>query len=166
MKENLKGYLKHLEQKGFSLIELLVVIAIIGMLSTLATVSMNGARQKARDAKRKSDLSQIKNALELYNVQNEKYPLDTSTTCGNAGTIADSSGKICSSTSSFEDADGNVYIKSLMADPTNNATYFYQWTGDNAGDSSCLSVKLESPSGSNTHFKCEEGSCFENAGGC
>ena len=36
--------------KGFTLIELLVVIAIIGILSTIAMTSLNGARKKAKDS--------------------------------------------------------------------------------------------------------------------
>ena len=57
-------------KKGFTLIELLVVIAIIGLLSTLAVVSLNGARSKARDAKRTSDLRAVQSALELYRADN------------------------------------------------------------------------------------------------
>ncbi len=51
--------------KGFTLIELLVVIAIIGLLSTLAVVSLNSAREKARDAKRLSDIKQISTVIEM-----------------------------------------------------------------------------------------------------
>ncbi|NCN25919.1 prepilin-type N-terminal cleavage/methylation domain-containing protein, partial [Candidatus Falkowbacteria bacterium] len=50
-------------RKGFTLIELLVVIVIIGVLATLATVAVNGARTRARDSKRVSDLKQISTAL-------------------------------------------------------------------------------------------------------
>ena len=60
--------------KGFTLIELLVVIAIIGLLSTLAVVALNSAREKARDAKRVSDVKQVQTALELYYSDNQQYP--------------------------------------------------------------------------------------------
>lgn len=52
----------------------LVSIAVIGLLSTLAVVSLNNARLKSRDAKRVSDVKQIQTALELYNNDYEKYP--------------------------------------------------------------------------------------------
>ncbi len=61
--------------KGFTLIELLVVIAIIGLLSTLAVVALNNARQKSRDAKRVSDIKQVSTALELYFADNNGYPV-------------------------------------------------------------------------------------------
>ncbi|MFH1171716.1 MAG: type II secretion system protein, partial [bacterium] len=47
------------KQKGFTLVELLVVIAIIGLLSTIAFISLNRARAKARDAKRISDVREL-----------------------------------------------------------------------------------------------------------
>jgi len=45
--------------KGFTLIEILVVIAIVAILATIVGVSLLSARDKARDAKRMSELNQI-----------------------------------------------------------------------------------------------------------
>lgn len=63
-----------MQKKGFTLIELLVVIAIIGILSSIGLVSLNGAREKARDAKRKNDLSMVRTALMLFYDGNKAYP--------------------------------------------------------------------------------------------
>jgi len=53
------------KNKSFTLIELLVVIAIIGLISTIVLVSMQGARDRARQAKVKDDLFQIRDAMEI-----------------------------------------------------------------------------------------------------
>lgn len=62
------------KSKGFTLIELLVVISIIGLLSSVVLASLNTARGKARDARRKQDLTQIRTALELYYDTYGGYP--------------------------------------------------------------------------------------------
>lgn len=62
-------------QRGFTLIELLVVIAIIGLLSSVVLASLNSARAKSRDARRRADLKQLQLALELYYDSNGSYPL-------------------------------------------------------------------------------------------
>lgn len=70
------------QRKGFTLIELLVVIAIIALLSTLAVVALNNAREKSRDAKRVSDVKQIQTALELFYADQGQYPTGTTTAIG------------------------------------------------------------------------------------
>lgn len=62
------------KQKGFTLLELLVVIAIIGLLTTIAIVSFNNTQAKARDAKRISDIRNIRTAVEAYFATNGSYP--------------------------------------------------------------------------------------------
>ena len=61
------------KRTGFTLIELLVVIAIIGTLSGIVLVSMSGARSKARDATRKSDMKQTSSAQEMHYGDDEVY---------------------------------------------------------------------------------------------
>lgn len=73
---------------AFTLIELLVVIAIIGILSTLAVVSLQGARAKARDAKRITDIRQMQTALELYYTDWNEYP-SAVVSGGSIGTASD-----------------------------------------------------------------------------
>ncbi|MFA6897092.1 MAG: type II secretion system protein [Patescibacteria group bacterium] len=72
-------------QKGFTLIELLVVISIIGVLSTIAMTSLNGARAKARDVKRLSDVQEVRKALTLYYSDYGSYP-------GTSNWVSDCSG--------------------------------------------------------------------------
>jgi prepilin-type N-terminal cleavage/methylation domain-containing protein len=64
-----------MNRKAFTLVELLVVIAIIGLLSTVAVVSMSGARSKARDAKWVADKNQVIKALNLYYSDHDAWPL-------------------------------------------------------------------------------------------
>lgn len=61
-------------RKGFTLIEMLVVVAIIGILSSVVLIGVSGARQRARDARRISDISRIQANLELSYNQATGYP--------------------------------------------------------------------------------------------
>lgn len=131
------------DKKGFTLIELLVVIAIIGILSSIVLASLNGARQKGRDARRIADIKQIQLALELYYSANGYYPsvitgttltspgyittlpTDPSSTQGNtinytyAPLTATASGTLCSSYHLGSDMEtANPSVSSSDADAT------------------------------------------------
>ncbi|GEM_PF-2732688 len=61
-------------QKGFTLLELMVVIAIIGILASVAAVSFNSARSKAKDAKIIADAEAVQKAIGLNFIDSEAYP--------------------------------------------------------------------------------------------
>lgn len=62
------------KQKAFTLLELLVAIAIIGIVATLAVISLQQARGRARDSKRINDIQQVHMALEFFFNENGRYP--------------------------------------------------------------------------------------------
>ncbi len=110
------------KNKGFTLIELLVVVAIIGLLSAVVLVSLNSARKSAYDAKRKADLKQIANAMELYYDTNAAYPtLSTTDPCSVQG--------VASCTTTTWTASGlalTTWMSVLPNDPVNSTTYYYR----------------------------------------
>ena len=115
---------------GFTIIELLVVISIIGLLSTISVVSLNGARIKSRDAKRVSDIKQIKTGLDLYFNDNGVYPPNPTSTSLGIGTnlvLCDGGFK---ATSNVGDCPlGKIYIGKVPRNPTpNGIEYSYSLT--------------------------------------
>ncbi len=59
---------------GFTLIELLIVVAIIGILAAIAVPNFLNAQIKARVAATESNMRAIGQALEMYRIDNGKYP--------------------------------------------------------------------------------------------
>lgn len=72
--------------RGFTLIELLVTIAIIGILASVVFPSLSGARERARDAERVTEVGQIALAIELYYNSCREYPATLATTANNGST--------------------------------------------------------------------------------
>lgn len=62
------------KQTGFTLVELLIVIVVIAILAAISVVAYNGIQERARDSQRTSDVSNITKALEMYYLDNGRYP--------------------------------------------------------------------------------------------
>jgi general secretion pathway protein G len=62
------------KSKGFTLIELIVVMLIIAMLASLAVPRYFGSVQKSKDAVLKENLTLLRDALDKYYGDNDKYP--------------------------------------------------------------------------------------------
>jgi prepilin-type N-terminal cleavage/methylation domain-containing protein len=69
--------MRNKKNKGFTLIELLVVIAVIALLSSVALIAFQNARQKSRNVKRLQDMAQMASGLELYFAYYKGYPTGT-----------------------------------------------------------------------------------------
>jgi len=138
-------------KKGFTLVELLVVIAIIALLSTLSVVALNSARAKARDARRLSDIKQIRTALDMYYDSSSSYP----TTCAGLGS---STGCLCLTSigwvsSSVSDCTGTIFMQKVPKDPGsysynyavggNGATYTITYTLENGGAKTATPNSME-----------------------
>ena len=127
-------------KKGFTLIELLVVIAIIALLSTLSVVALNSARVKSRDARRLSDIKQIRTALEMYFDQNMAYPaVGATSTLG----MASSSCLTSSGWTTTVGCTGTVYMQNVPDDPQGVGTSIYKYTVGGTGSTYTINYVLE-----------------------
>lgn len=70
-------------KKGFSLIELIVVIAITAVLMAVVLPNLLSTRERARDAQKKQELNEMKNALRLYYNDFQQYPASSGFTSCN-----------------------------------------------------------------------------------
>ncbi|HEU4617179.1 MAG TPA: type II secretion system major pseudopilin GspG [Gammaproteobacteria bacterium] len=61
-------------QKGFTLIEIMVVVVIIGLLAAIVAPKLMGNIDKAAVARSRQDIRSIETALNLYRLDNFKYP--------------------------------------------------------------------------------------------
>lgn len=100
---------------SFTFIEILVVTVIISLLATVTAVSYTQFSKQARDGRRKSDLEQIRGALELYRSNNSLYPNSIGTCISDTGSCTPG-------------PSNNVYMPRLPLDPK-NPSFLYFYTG-------------------------------------
>lgn len=62
------------KQRGFTLLEIMVVIVIIGVLASLVVPNLMGNKEKADKQKAVSDIVALENALDMYKLDNHRYP--------------------------------------------------------------------------------------------
>ena len=139
--------MKNLLKRGFTLIELLIVIAIIGILVALILPNLSGARERARDTRRKIDLNNIQQALRLYYNDNQIFP-----TTGNISALT------------------TTYIAVVPIDPSSSvsdipytytssgSTYILYATLENLSDPDIASSqsRCSGPSDTTSYIVCEE----------
>ena len=61
-------------QSGFTLLEVMVVIVILGILASLVVPNLMGNKEKADQQKAVSDIVALENALDMYKLDNNRYP--------------------------------------------------------------------------------------------
>ncbi len=128
-----------MKRRGFTLIEILVAATILAVLAAIGLVSYSKVNQRSRDSKRKSDIEQIRSAVEMYRLDMGYYP--------NTGSGAWSNAEDLSS------ALVSTYMPGIPTDPKSlTQTYRYKATSLSGGFyyGYCLSALLESENPTDT----------------
>lgn len=119
----------YMNKSGFTLVELIIVIAIIAILITMSIASFGTITKRSRDTRRKSDIEQVRSALEAYRANNKFYP---NTGSGSYAEIT---------TLPLEPA----YISDIPDDLNTTVHYYYKATNLVSGNyyGYCLSALVE-----------------------
>lgn len=133
---------------GFTLIEILVAATIIAVLVSIGIVSYGSVNKRSRDSKRKSDVEQVRAALEMYRADMGYYPGASTSWIDVADLAADLA---------------PTYIPLLPDDPTGTQSYMYQAANGSGTPTRyygyCISALLETenptdsctPNAANSH---------------
>lgn len=131
--------MKRRAPNGFTLLELLVSVTILAVLTAIAITSYASINKRGRDAKRKTDLEQVRSALEMYRADNGYYP---STGAPYFTNVTNLSTDLVS-----------TYMPAIPTDPKNVSPSIYMYKATNASGGKyygyCLSALLESEDPSN-----------------
>ena len=110
--------------RGFTLIEIMVVVVILAVLGALVVPKILENVDKARVTRAKSDIQAIETALDLYRLDNFKYP---TTEQGLAALVKQ---PVDPSITNYRSGG---YLKSVPVDPWNNI-YLYVSPGTDGRD--------------------------------
>lgn len=116
-------------QHGFTLIEIMVVVVILAVLGALVVPKILENVDKARVTRAQSDIRAIQTALDLYRLDNFKYP---TTEQGMQALVTQPSDP------SITNYRSGGYLPSLPKDPWNNP-YQYVSPGANGRDYDIIS---------------------------
>lgn len=151
--------IKKSKSHGFTLIEILVVIAIIAILVAFISSNFLGARQRAKDVKKKAEFRQMKNALRLYYNDYNVYPGLTTTSvntfsgCKSGTPPNEDCVEACSGAFAGGATCNEVYMKLLPPE----SDYEWSYQQRNSGDDFCLWTTLENvsdPEIEKSHDRC------------
>jgi len=113
-----------MRQRGFTLIEIMVVVVILAVLGALVVPKILENVDKARVTRAQSDIRAIQTALDLYRLDNFKYP---TTEQGLQALVTQPSDP------GITNWRSGGYLPSLPKDPWNNP-YVYVSPGANGRD--------------------------------
>lgn len=107
-------------KSGFTIVELLIVIVVIAILAAITIVAYNGIQQRGRDSDRKSGVTTIQKALELYHIDNGGYPTCTANVTYIPGGTR---GSCLTDAASFIASLAPKYIQKVPQDPTGTGDF-------------------------------------------
>lgn len=119
----MKYFIRYVK-KSFTFIEIVVVTTIISLLATGSFLSYKLIINSSLDARRKSDIEQIRIALESYRNNNSSYPTNL--------------------TKLKKDSFNRVYLIEIPVDPKNKTPYDYKAIPQNCNESTifCTSYTI------------------------
>lgn len=113
-----------MRSRGFTLIEIMVVVVILAVLGALVVPKVLDKVDQARVTRAKSDIQGIETALDLYRLDNFKYPTTEQ------GLLALVKQPVDPTLTNYRSGG---YLKTLPVDPWNNV-YLYVSPGSDGRD--------------------------------
>jgi general secretion pathway protein G len=127
MNSTVKSNMARSHRRAFTLIELLLVMVILAILAGVVVNKFGGIQERARDTRAKTDLTNIKSALEQFKIVNSRYPTSEE-------------GLQALVTKPNDDLpDWKACLDKLPTDPWNHP-YIYRTPGNNGKDFDVLSA--------------------------